>query len=267
MELQLDNFSIEQIAASGQCFRMIREEDGNYSVIAGDRYIKVRENGLTTVFECSDEDFGSFWCEYFDLDRDYSRFIHALDPKDYYLKNAAQKGSGIRILKQDLWETTVSFLISQQNNIIRIRRCINNISQKYGEKKIAGDGTVYHAFPKPKALCCLPENALMECNLGYRSKYVVRCARDVMEGRIDLGAVQKMDYLSAREELMKLFGVGGKVADCICLFSLHHLEAFPVDTHINQVLEREYAGNFPFERYAGFQGVIQQYIFYNELKA
>lgn len=265
MELQIDNFSIEQIAASGQCFRMTGEEDGSYSVIAGDRYIRVRQNGLTTVFDCTDEDFGAFWCRYFDLDNDYGRYIDAIDPGDDYLKEAGRLGSGIRILRQDLWEMIVTFLISQMNNITRIRRCIANISEKYGEKKQTPGGAVYYAFPRPEALCCLPEDSLMECNLGYRSKYVVRCAKDAAEGRLDLNAVSKMDYASAREELLTLFGVGKKVADCICLFSLHHLEAFPVDTHIEQVLAREYAGNFPFERYAGFEGVIQQYIFYNEL--
>ena len=267
MEIQLDNFSIAQIAASGQCFRMSPEGDGSFSVIAQDRYIRVRGNGITTVFECSDEDFGSFWCRYFDLDNDYSRFIRSVDPEDEYLRSAAEKGSGIRILNQELWETTVSFLISQQNNITRIRRCINSISLKYGEKKTASDGTVYHAFPRPEELAGLEEDALMECGLGYRSKYAVRCARDAAEGRFDLETVKKMDYFSARDELMKLYGVGRKVADCICLFSLHHLKAFPTDTHISQVLKREYAGGFPFERYAGFEGVIQQYIFFRELES
>lgn len=103
------------------------------------------------------------------------------------------------------------------------------------------------------------------CNLGYRSKYVVRAAKGVVSGEIDLLAIEEMKYKEAKEELLKIFGVGVKVADCICLFGLHHLEAFPVDTHINQALEKNYKRGFPRRRYKGFEGVMQQYIFYYEL--
>lgn len=101
--------------------------------------------------------------------------------------------------------------------------------------------------------------------MGYRSKYVVRAAKGVVAGEIDLQAIEKMKYAKAKEELLKIFGVGVKVADCICLFGLHHLEAFPVDTHINQALEKHYKRGFPKRRYKGFEGVLQQYIFYYEL--
>ena len=113
----------------------------------------------------------------------------------------------------------------------------------------------------------LPEDALKACNLGYRSKYVVRAARSVLSGEIDLERISQMPYGKAREELLKLYGVGEKVADCICLFALHHLEAFPVDTHIRQAMERHYRRGFPGRRYRGFQGVMQQYIFYMNLQA
>lgn len=126
-------------------------------------------------------------------------------------------------------------------------------------------GETYYAFPRPESLASLEENALMECNLGYRSKYVVRTARSVVSGEVDLEQIREMSYAKAREELLKLFGVGGKVADCICLFALHHLQAFPIDTHISQALERHYKRGFPNRRYQGIQGVMQQYIFYYEL--
>ena len=159
----------------------------------------------------------------------------------------------------------VSFLISQQNNIARIRRCIENICETYGEKRISEQGKEYYGFPRPEVLAELEEDALMACNLGYRSKYVVRTAKMVVSGKIDLDKVKEMPYKKSKEELMKLFGVGEKVADCICLYSLHHLEAFPVDTHIRWVLENHYKEGFPMERYQGFQGVLQQYIFYYDL--
>ena len=120
-------------------------------------------------------------------------------------------------------------------------------------------------FPKAEVLACLEDDDLKACNLGYRSKYVVRAAKGVVSGEIDLPAIEKMKYKEAKEELLKIFGVGVKVADCICLFGLHHLEAFPVDTHINQALEKNYKRGFPKRRYKGFEGVLQQYIFYYEL--
>lgn len=177
---------------------------------------------------------------------------------------AAAAGSGIRILHQDLWEMIVSFLISQQNNIVRIRRCIENLCERYGETRCTDTGVIYHTFPGPEALAGLKEDALMACNLGYRSKYVVRAARNVAEGIFDLSGVCSLSYEDARQELMKLYGVGEKVADCICLFALRHFQAFPVDTHIRQALLKHYPNGFP-ERYRNIRGVLQQYIFYDTL--
>lgn len=106
---------------------------------------------------------------------------------------------------------------------------------------------------------------LKACNLGYRSKYVVRTAKSIVSGEVDLDAIQHLPYAKAKKELLKLFGVGEKVADCICLFALHHLQAFPIDTHISQALQKHYKRGFPNRRYKGMQGVMQQYIFYYEL--
>ena len=265
IKMKLENFDLAHICESGQCFRMTQPEANKYEIIATDKYLRAEQYDDEVTFYCSEEEFENFWKHYFDLDTDYQKFKDAVDEEDEYLNAAVKLGSGIRILNQDLWEMIVSFLISQQNNITRIRRCINNISMKYGEKKIAEDGTEYYAFPKPEAFLGLPEDALMECNLGYRSKYVVRTAKMVAEGDISLEDIEKMQYKEAKEELLKLYGVGKKVADCICLFALHDLEAFPIDTHINQALEAHYPEGFPFELYEGFEGVIQQYIFFYEL--
>ncbi|MDD3222003.1 MAG: DNA-3-methyladenine glycosylase 2 family protein [Clostridia bacterium] len=262
---EIEHFNIEQICDSGQCFRMERKDSGLVSVIAGERYLEVRQDGKTCSFKCTEEDFESFWKVYFDLEEDYGTFIEKISPKDSYLMRAAEIGSGIRILHQDLWEMIVSFLISQQNNIVRIRRCIKNICEKYGEEQQDEQGNIFYSFPKPEAFVGLEEDDLKVCNLGYRSKYVVRTANAIVSGEVSLDAVKTMSYRKAREELLKLFGVGEKVADCICLFALHHLEAFPVDTHIQQALKKHYKRGFPKTRYKGIQGVMQQYIFYYEL--
>lgn len=262
---RIENFDLAQICRSGQCFRMDALEDGAFSVIAGDRYLRLRQQGRDCSFACSEEEFEQFWKRYFDLEQDYGAYLGRVDCRDGYLSAAASYGNGIRILRQDLWEMIVSFLLSQQNNIVRIRRCIRNICEAYGEKRQNTDGESYYAFPKPEALAGLEEDALKPCNLGYRSKYVVRAARQVLLKEIDLEAAAKLPYPEAKRELMKLYGVGEKVADCICLFALHQLEAFPVDTHINQALQKHYGQGFPQQRYQGIQGVMQQYIFFYEL--
>ena len=221
---EIPYFDLSEICDSGQCFRMERITENEFQIRAEDKYLRATQEGETVRFDCSEEEFETFWKYYFDLERDYGIYIEAIDPEDTYLKTAAELGSGIRILNQDLWEMIVSFLISQQNNIFRIRKCIDRISRRYGEEKRAADGTVYHAFPTAEALSQATE-----------------------------------------EELLKLYGVGVKVADCICLMALHELSAFPVDTHIRQALEKHYPGGFPAKRYGGMEGVLQQYIFYYEL--
>lgn len=260
VEKRISNFSLKEILNSGQCFRMREVEEGSFDIISKDRRLLAKQEKETVSFYCEKEDFESFWKDYFDLDTDYGAYIEKADEKDSYLQDAIFMASGVRILRQDLWEMIVSFLISQQNNIVRIRKCIQNLCEKYGEKK---EG--YYAFPTPKALADLDEDALKECNLGYRSKYVVRSAKMIVDGEIDLEKIKALPYEEAKEELLKLFGVGVKVADCVCLFGLHHLEAFPIDTHIKQALDAHYKKGFPLKKYKGFEGVMQQYIFYYEL--
>ena len=159
----------------------------------------------------------------------------------------------------------VSFIVSQQNNIKRIRKCISLLCRRYGEEKAAASGKRYYDFPTAKALAGASFEELYACNLGYRSRYIHETAVSIAEGAVDLEAVRKMDYLAAKAELMKLCGVGIKVAECICLFALHKTEAFPVDTHISKVLTAQYPSGFPFDRYKGYAGTLQQYIFYYDL--
>lgn len=265
LTIEMDNFDLGQICRSGQCFRMEQIGENRYRVIAGDMYLELtQEKGIVNFF-CPELDFVVFWIRYFDLDCDYGKYINRINPRDKYLKAAGEMGSGIRILQQDLWEVIISFLISQQNNITRIKKCIENICREFGEKKISSTGVEYYAFPTAQALAKATEEQLQKCNLGYRAKYVLDTARRVVFGDFDPDKLYDMKYQRARKELLQLYGVGEKVADCICLFGLHQLEAFPVDTHIRQVLEEHYKRGFPNRRYRDCKGVMQQYIFYYEL--
>lgn len=265
IKLEIPFLSLEQICDSGQCFRMQKEADGNYSLIASGRYLRAGQRERQLFLYCSQEEYETVWKFYFDLDTDYGRFLSAVKQDDPYLMEASQSGCGIRILRQDIWEMIVSFLISQQNNIKRIRGCIDTVCRKYGEEKRTDEGTLYYTFPTPEALSQVSEEEFRACGLGYRSRYLVKTAQMAAGGEIDLDALKKMDYLKARETLMLFSGVGEKVADCICLFALHHLDSFPVDTHIAKVLKEHYKEGFPFEEYKGFSGVLQQYVFYHDL--
>lgn len=260
----IDNFSIEQICDSGQCFRMSRCDDGAVEVIARGRYLKVFQDGNDVTFDCSDDDFNSFWKSYFDLDKNYGAVISSIDKSDVYLQNAAAFGSGIRILNQDLWEMIISFIISQRNNIKRIRSCIKKLCERYGER-IETKENCFYDFPTPQVLMNADIEDIRALGVGYRDVYIKKAAEAVCTGQIDLDALEKMDYSSAREELLKLFGVGEKVADCICLFALHHLNAFPRDTHIISIVDKQYNGAFPFEKYDGYAGILQQYMFFYDL--
>ena len=230
--VKTDHFSLEQILSSGQCFRMEQTEKNVYEVIAGDRYLRIGqgEEG-TCLFYCEPEEYQTFWKKYFDLDDCYEEYLRKVDPADSYLAAAAEYGSGIRILHQDLWEMILTFVISQQNNIRRIRGIIRTLSERYGRECGSAEGKIYFSFPTPEELAGVSEEEFRACGLGYRSRYFVSIVHSVREKEVDLEVVKRMAYPEARKELMKLCGVGGKVADCICLFALHHLEAFRGYTH------------------------------------
>ena len=275
-------FSIPQICESGQCFRLDAASEDTYELLAGSRYLKIgiRQKDLAgetdgsgkadvygeTILYCTQEEYDSFWKEYFDLSVSYSDYIARIDADDDYLRSAAEFGRGIRILRQDTWEMIITFILSQQNNIPRIKGLIRTLSERYGRRKETPDKRVYYTFPEAEALSKATEQELRDLKLGYRSKYICGTAQMVADGRIDLEALRSLDYAEARAELMRLPGIGGKVADCICLFALHQMDAFPVDTHIKKVMELHYPEGFPFERYRGCAGVMQQYIFYYDLK-
>lgn len=264
--VELDNFSLREICQSGQCFRMRETEEKNtYELIAGDKYLKASQEGSIVNFFCSDMEFICYWVPYFDIDVDYGKYIQTVNPRDSYLNAAVQCGSGIRILHQDLWEMIITFLISQQNNIARIRGCIERLCARYGEK-MESDGTEYYSFPTPEQLSAATEADLRQLGMGYRARYIVETTRSILIGEVSLDRLYQIKYYrTARKELMKLSGVGEKVADCICLFALHHMDAFPIDTHIRQVLDEHYRRGFPNRRYRGMRGIMQQYIFYYEL--
>ncbi len=264
-ERTIPDFDLDQIARSGQCFRFRPLGERHYALVAGGRYLEVSQQGQTVRFDCPEDEFEAVWRPYFDLDADYGRYKSAVAKRDKYLQSAVAAGGGLRILRQELWETIVCFIISQQNNIARITKCVENLCLLFGETCYNKSKQVYNAFPSAERLAACTADELAPIRLGYRAKYILAAARQVASGEVDLDAVRRMDYAHAKAELMRLTGVGVKVAECICLFALHHIDAFPIDTHIRQMLDAHYPKGFPLRRYRGFAGVMQQYAFYYEL--
>ena len=169
-----EHFSPGQILASGQCFRMEEVKEGVWELVAGDRYLKIEETEEANDFRfhCGEEELRDFWGPYFDLEEDYGAYKKRIDPADAYLVRAADFGWGIRILRQDLWEMIVTFIISQQNNIRRIRRNVQFLAKRYGRRCVSDEGKVYYSFPGPGELAQVTEADLRAGGLGYRSRYI-----------------------------------------------------------------------------------------------
>lgn len=258
-----DDFDLKKIETSGQCFRWTQAEDDTWRILSGSSclYISVLGDDAYAL-DCSEEDFFSRWNAYFDLDESYASIRARIDPEsDPFLHAAAEHGRGIRILRQDSWETLVSFIISQNRNIPAIQRSVEKLCALCGERNIDSRGEEYFAFPSPASIAALRAEDLAACRLGYRDKYVLRAAKDAEAGLFDLKAMRETPCAEAVKELEKIYGVGNKVACCAALFGLHCLDAFPRDVWINRALKDKYPEGWPLEKYTPYNGVYQQYIF------
>ncbi len=256
LTLELKDFDVEQIADSGQCFRMYQIEDDTWKIFALDRFLKIRKKNDLHIFYCSRDEFDDFWSDYFDLQTDYGKIKNRiLATDDEYLINAVNFGSGLRILHQNLWEMMVSFIISQQNNIPRIKSCLKKLCE-------INDGK----FPTPNDFLNFHKEDLDSVKLGYRKNYLLEISEAVSDGSFDLEKLKKMNYLEAGNYLKTLYGVGDKVANCIVLFGLHKIEAFPVDVWIRKIIETHYKNDFSLDRWnlQDIGGIVQQYMFFYE---
>ena len=261
-----DYIDLKQIAESGQCFRWKKICPGRYFVIsAGQAACFFQEKtGIRILCHEKDEEY---FRRYLDLDTDYGKIIEQIDPEDRFLSGAAKMGKGIRILRQDLWEMIISFIISQRNNIPRIMKSIDALCEKLGEQIVfdyEGEHLVGYTFPSPEVIVGAD---LSEFKFGYREKYIRQTAENILEGKFDLEEVKDAvdegkTPEQVKEMLKQLKGVGEKVASCIQLFGLHQLSLFPIDTWIAKVEKMYYNGHFPVEKYKDAAGIMQQYLFF-----
>ena len=265
MEIQIqDDFDLDKIARSGQCFRWQNAGESAWRIVHKGQCLLIRELGEGRYrLSCSEEAYHTHWRSYFDLDEDYREIRAKIKAEDDpFLHTACTYGKGIRILRQDPWETLVSFIISQNKNIPAIRNCIALLCAAAGESMTDDMGEKYTAFPSPEAILGMSEEQLRACRLGYRWKYVRSAALAVAEGALDLSALMSADEEKTLACLTAVQGVGVKVASCVSLFGLHHMDAFPVDVWIKRILTNEYPAGYPTERYRPYNGVYQQYMFF-----
>ena len=266
------DFSLKYTLESGQSFRWTRIDDAYHGVVEG-RILKICQIGTTLCVESSatedETTFVPFLRHYLDIGRDVPKILAEVD-NDAYMHRAIEKLWGMRILNQELWETVASFILSQNNNVPRIRGIIRRLSERFGERLTLACYEDY-SFPTPDALATTTEDELLACGTGYRASYLQDAAQAVVSGELALASVKQMPYPEAKRELMRRNGIGEKVADCICLFSLGHLEALPIDVWIKRIFETLYLRrrathyeirDFAHTYFGEGVGYAQQYLFH-----
>ncbi|MBQ3567039.1 MAG: DNA-3-methyladenine glycosylase 2 family protein [Oscillospiraceae bacterium] len=252
IEIICPDFNLDETLDCGQAFRWEKidsEYDITYKGFFVDRFLRISQNGEKIIFhDTTSEDFENVWTDYFDLNTDYSKIKLQLS-EDETLKKACDFAGGIRLLKQDLWETLVSFIISQNNNIPRIKGIISRLCEHYGH------------FPTAVELSAETPESLDFLRAGFRAKYIVDASMKISSGEIDADQLKQMPIADAKKTLMTIKGVGNKVSECVLLFGMYRTEAFPVDVWIKRVMESYYPNGLP-DCTKGIEGIAQQYLFH-----
>ena len=271
---KIDSFELKDVFECGQCFRWNKNADDSYTGIFNKRILNVKKDtngniiftGNATENEIED---------YFDLKRDYTKIKNELSLIDDYLKQSIEYGSGIRILNQDLFETIISFIISANNNIPRIKGIIERICKKYGER-LEFDGKEYYSFPDAEELSKASIEDLRSLGLGFRDERVYETTRMIKSKEFNLLELSNLNTETVRDKMMNLPGVGPKVCDCILLFStLKRFDVFPIDVWVRRVMNELYIKNIDEskvnkkeikriadEKFGSLEGIAQQYLFY-----
>ncbi len=264
MIIEVNDFLPEHTFECGQCFRWTRIDENKYEGVAGERAVTISYKDNLMEIDCSEEDFNSFWKDYLDLERDYKKIKDTLCKNDT-MNKAIAFGHGIRILRQEFSEALISFIISQRSSIPKIKSCIEKLCRGFGEP-ITYNGKTLYAFPTVDVLSSMSEDDFRALGVGYRAPYLVDASKKLKENQINFDILNGTDTLLARNELLKIKGVGDKVCDCVLLFSLGKFDLFPSDVWIKRVMEEEFqttdakgTGESVFGLYSGF---AQQYLFY-----
>lgn len=266
----VENFELDHIFQCGQCFRWNKQPSGNYIGVAYGKVIEVEKKDThVIIYNINEEEFNNVWCDYFDLKRNYT-VIKEKFQKDTLLKKSVDFGHGIRLLQQEPFELTISFIISSNNRIPMIKRAIDNLSKRWG-KAIEYKGETYFTFPEPSDLEGATIEEILSCGLGFRAKYVKNTVHSIFTGEVDLEYIKAQEDDICHEHLKKLEGIGPKVSDCIMLFSMQKYSAFPVDVWVKRAMQFFYLAPdvslpkirvFARDKFEDTAGFAQQYLFY-----
>jgi len=306
----IKNFNLKKIMESGQIFRMYERLPGSFEVFSADRRLLVEQRGDEVCFLCTSGEFEEYWKKYFDLDRDYGAIVSRAEAEcglkagrgAVFLREACRYSGDIRILNQDTWEMMISFIISQQKQIPSIRKCVEALCERFGNRH-EEDNTVWYGFPKASAIAGAGPDGLNGLKLGYRERYIYETSVRYLTEGISDEALANMKPEDAKKYLCSFTGIGEKVADCVLLFGAGFTDAFPIDVHIKEILYREFlsdkekketeeklsagSGSNPtsakkaaesisykkymelidaeFAAYKGVKGIVQQWIFAYEI--
>ncbi len=269
MKTYLTKFEMSATFENGQCFRWNKKGDYYIGVAFGE-VVRLREVGDKMEIVTSGDHDVAFWQRYFFLDDTSNGIDKCIASIDENVKKAVRFGAGMKILRQDPFETVLSFITSSNNNLKRIKLIVERLSERYG-KKISFDGDIYYAFPRPIDLQNVRVEEYREIGFGYRDKYIYDAVQKVVTNELDLDSIYHFDRDNALAELMKVNGVGKKVASCIALFAYSKYDAFPVDVWINRVLTKMYReevskysslDEFVDKYFGAYSGIAQQYLFY-----
>jgi len=267
----LENFDIKSILECGQCFRWDKNGENDYTGIVKDKVARIVQNGSSAVFhDCIQQDFVDLWYKYFDMETDYKGIIDSISINDPIMKTASDFAPGIRILRQPLFETLITFIISANNSIPNIKRVVARLSKMYGSSLLY-EGKEFYKFPEPAALANATLEEISMSKAGFRSKYIKKTAIEFNSNPLKVDDLKSIGYAEAKNTLMKYNGVGAKVADCTLLFCGAYTNAFPVDTWVKKIMEELYLkkdmslrkiGEYADNKFGELGGYAQQYLFY-----
>lgn len=277
-----DDFDLDKIMVSGQCFRMKKlDENGTEPVflsISNDNILLISQIDKTTYLSsCTENEWKKIWSTYFDLSRNYQKIRDVSKGEHKFVDECMDYGRGLRILKQDPWEMLITFIISQRKSMPAIATSVEKLCKSFGDKvSLKSVATSFNgkvernkdlpdfiwAFPTPEQLCKASMLDIQKCGVGYRAEYIKEAAQAVQSGSLDLQACNKLDDESLFEELCKVKGIGKKVANCIMLFGFGRVSRAPIDVWIERVIKEDFGGKNPFDDFADVAGIIQQYLFF-----
>ena len=263
MQIRIDDdFDLQKIKNSGQCFRIKKFDDGTYRFITGTHilYIKALGNNVYEV-SCSKDDWDSIWIKYFDLDRNYKELRQSLYGINSYVDEAINAGVGLRILRQNPFETLVSFIIAQRKSIKAIEKSVDQLCTFYGKAVPTSYEESVSLFPSVFDLHNCDEQDLLDCSLGYRADYIIDTVDSIYNNKTVLYDLEGCKTSKLLEQLQKYRGVGIKIASCVALFGFGRFDCVPVDVWIQRVIDEEFNGVNLFDKYGDNAGIIQQYVY------